>query len=181
MPSDVIYSRAATGGKNEWGTPRALFDKLNARYHFTIDAAANAENALLTRYWGPGSPLGEDALAQDWQGERVWLNPPYQYIRQFVAKAAAERLKGAFVVMLITSRTDTRWWHDHISASDGEAFQPGVHVQFVKGRIKFVDPLREQHGSNAAPFPSAIVRFHHPGYEFAEGGKSYSYFVPEKP
>ena len=50
--------------------------------------------------------------------------------------------KGATVVCLVPSRTDTAWWHDY--AMQGE-------ITFLRGRLKFGD------AKNSAPFPSAIV------------------------
>jgi phage N-6-adenine-methyltransferase len=155
MPSAVIYSHK----KDNWQTPPALFDRLHAEHAFTIDGAADATNALLPRFWGPGSPIAEDALVVSWAGERVFCNPPYSIIKRFVEKAARERWNGAYSVLLITSRTDTRWWQNHIWPQEFDAPYPGVSVRFVRGRIKFVDPEKGSHGSNAAPFPSAIVTF----------------------
>lgn len=51
------------------------------------------------------------------------------------------------VVMLIPSRTDTKWFHDYIYGKDG------VEVRFIKGRLKFGDQ------KNSAPFPSMVVVF----------------------
>lgn len=135
--------------RDEWGTPYDLFERLHEQYAFTIDGAADNSNHLLPRWWGPGGEV-EDALAADWSNEVVYLNCPYSDVKLYVAKAAAERKRGATTVMLIPSRTDTRWWHDHIYN------KPGVTVEFIKGRLKFVGPTK---GSNAAPFPSAIVTF----------------------
>jgi hypothetical protein len=47
--------------------------------------------------------------------------------------------------MLIPSRTDTRYWHDHIMKAD--------EIRFIKGRLKFGN------SKNGAPFPSAIIVF----------------------
>jgi hypothetical protein len=37
----VLFSSAS----DEWPTPQAFFDKLNRRYHFTLDPCATPENA----------------------------------------------------------------------------------------------------------------------------------------
>lgn len=83
----------------------------------------------------------------------VWLNPPYSMLRQFVAKAAEERRKGATTVMLIPARTDTRAFHDHIWDLSSNSPRPGIEVRFLKGRIRFVG------ADNSAPFPSMVVVF----------------------
>lgn len=47
------------------------------------------------------------------------------------------------MVMLVPSRTDTRWFHDYIYGK--------AEIRFVKGRLKFGD------ASMGAPFPSMVV------------------------
>jgi phage N-6-adenine-methyltransferase len=148
-------SRAATGGKDDWRTPGDLFERLDKQYHFTIDGAADSSNHLIHRWWGPGGEV-EDALVADWANEVVFCNPPYTHTKYFVDKAAVARECGATSVLLIASRTDNRWWHAYIWDREAGTFRPGVSVDFVKGRLKFGGPSR---GSNAAPFPSAIVTF----------------------
>ena len=76
----------------------------------------------------------------------MFLNPPYSQISQWVAKAFYEsRQDNTLVVMLIPSRTDTRYFHDYIYQR--------AEIRFVKGRLKFGD------GKNSAPFPSMLVIF----------------------
>ena len=64
----------------------------------------------------------------------------------FINKAYQESMKGATVVCLIPSRTDTSYWHDFI-------FGKASEIRFIKGRLKFGD------SANSAPFPSAIIVF----------------------
>ena len=80
-------------------------------------------------------------------GEIVFMNPPYgRVIGKWIEKAYKESLKGAVVVCLIPSRTDTRYWHDYI-------FPYSSDIKFIKGRLKFGS------GKSPAPFPSAIIEF----------------------
>lgn len=81
------------------------------------------------------------------------MNPPYSRCREFIAKAAHEATKGATVVCLVPSRTDTRWWHDFVWNNLAHRTYPGVEIRFVKGRLKFGD------GKNSAPFPSVVIVF----------------------
>ena len=48
------------------------FRRWDRFYGFTVDACADAQgkNAQLRRYWA-------DCLTQDWRGEVVWCNPPF--------------------------------------------------------------------------------------------------------
>lgn len=138
MVSNVLFSSA----KCEWETPQALFDELNAEFHFTVDVAALPENAKCARYYTPET----DGLAQDWSGEVVWCNPPYgREIGKWVAKAAADT--SAVIVMLLPARTDTVWFHEYIYSN------PRAKIRFIRGRLKFGG------GANSAPFPSMLVIF----------------------
>lgn len=128
---------------NEWATPEDFFDKLNKKYHFTLDPCATKENAKCKKYY----TKEDDGLAQSWESEVVFMNPPYgREIRHWIEKAYRESLRGAVVVCLIPSRTDTRYWWDFI-------FPHASDITFIKGRLKFGD------SKNSAPFPSALVEF----------------------
>ena len=48
-----------------FGTPRWLYDWLDARWHFTLDPCPLNDASI----W--------DGLARSWQGETVFCNPPY--------------------------------------------------------------------------------------------------------
>ena len=124
---------------NDWETPQWLFDQLNEKYHFDLDACATADNAKCERYFSPE----QDGLAQEWTG-RVWCNPPYgKQIWKWVKKAA--ECSADIVVMLIPARTDTKWFHDYCV--------PYGEITFIRGRLRFG-------GSTVnAPFPSMIVVF----------------------
>lgn len=110
-----------------WATPQWLFDELDKEFGFTIDVCALPENAKCRRYYTPD----DDGLQQDWSGETVWLNPPYgRDIKRWMKKASDAAKRGATVVCLIPSRTDTKWWHSY--CMDGE-------IRLFKGRLKFGD------------------------------------------
>lgn len=129
-----------SSAKADWTTPRWLFDRLDAEFNFTLDAAASPENALCPRYFTES----DDALEQQWDGS-VWVNPPYgRRVGIWPGKAWMESSYGAVVVMLLAARTDTKWFH---------AFCLGVatEIRFIAGRLRFGD------SKDAAPFPSMVV------------------------
>jgi len=127
--------------KNNWETPSELFNGLNDTYQFDFDAAADQFNHKISRWFGPGSPVGVyDALAPDvrWRdyGEYFWLNPPYGrgLLEPFLAKAIQEwKRDGIGIVMLLPVDTSTRWWHTHIEEHNRDG-----NVRFLQGRIRFV-------------------------------------------
>lgn len=128
-----------TSGTDEWSTPPALFELLDAEFGFDLDVCATAANATCKRFYG----RDDDGLAQDWRGT-CWMNPPYgAEIGEWMAKAHLEAGGGTTVVCLVPARTDTAWWWDH--ARHGE-------VRFIRGRLRFGD-------AGAAPFPNAVVVF----------------------
>jgi phage N-6-adenine-methyltransferase len=123
---------------DNWATPQAFFDKLNAEFNFDLDVCADEVNAKCNRFF----TKEQDGLAQSWQGI-VWMNPPYgREIGRWMSKAVESWKAGATVVCLVPARTDTAWWHDF--ATQGE-------IRFIRGRLKFGD------SKTAAPFPSAVI------------------------
>jgi phage N-6-adenine-methyltransferase len=125
-----------------WETPQWLFNKLDKEFNFTLDVCALPETAKCKNYYTPQI----DGLKQDWEDNICWMNPPYgREVGVWIEKAYKESLKGAIIVCLIPSRTDTKYWHDYCMKTN--------EIGFVKGRLKFGD------SKNSAPFPSAIVIF----------------------
>jgi len=89
-----------------------------------------------------------DGLNRDWRG-RLFINPPYSEIKQWVQKASfsVDTGKAKLIVMLLPARTDTKWFHEHIYQAQRR------EVRFIKGRLKFGG------SKNSAPFPSMLVIF----------------------
>lgn len=142
MVARVHFSSAT----DEWPTPQALFDALNAEFGFTLDPCATAENAKCRCFFTKAA----DGLSQDWGDEIVFMNPPYgRSIGKWMKKAYEAARRGATVVCLVPARTDTTWWHRY--AMKGQ-------VRLLKGRIRFVG------GRHSAPFPSAVVVFRPSGH-----------------
>ena len=57
----------------EWETPQALFDELDAEFHFTLDPCATIENAKCDIFF----TQEDDGLTRAWDGSRVFCNPPH--------------------------------------------------------------------------------------------------------
>lgn len=115
--------------KQDWETPIELFRAIDEEFHFTLDAAASAENCKVKRFF----TSKDDGLSKSWRNEIVWVNPPYgdgkSKLTDWVAKAERERHNGATTVLLIPARTNTNWFHD-LCLKHGE-------VRFIRGRPKF--------------------------------------------
>ena len=128
MNTKVMFSSLS----DEWRTPQSLFNKLDKEFNFDSDPCPMKDKPLKSfpmRYWG----------------YRVFINPPYSKIKEWVRLGYEHSKKNRLVVMLIPSRTDTKYWHDYIMKAD--------EIRFIKGRLKFSGH------KNPAPFPSCIVIF----------------------
>jgi site-specific DNA-methyltransferase (adenine-specific) len=154
--TDVMFSSAS----DNWATPQALYDQYHADYGFTLDAAADETNHKCDDYLGPGG-LVDDALTVEWTGYRVWLNPPYSRATDFLAHAARQSLENDVgSVILLPSRTDTKWFHNYVWYAPYQKPHPWVKaIQFLKGRVKFVSAAISEMTvtANSAPFPSLVV------------------------
>lgn len=139
MNTDLMFSSA----KCEWETPQSIFDALDAEFGFATDVCATADNAKCARFFTPEM----DGLKQEWSGV-CWMNPPYgREMPKWIKKAFFSAQRGATVVCLLPSRTDTAAWHDFCMKGE---------IRFIRGRLKFGGH------SNSAPFPSAVVIFRSP-------------------
>ena len=128
-----------------WGTPIELFDPIDKEFRFTLDVCAISENAKCERFFTPQ----DDGLAQSWENEVCWCNPPYgKDVVKWCKKALAESKRGATTVLLIPCKTNTNWWHDFV--------MPYAEIRFLRGRVAFVYPNGEQ-SKQALPWPLAFV------------------------
>lgn len=125
MNTKVHFSSAT----DHWSTPKDVYDALNKEFKFVFDPC----------------PLnGSGGLETDWDSP-AFVNPPYSDIARWCKRCYKESLLGKKIVMLIPSRTDTRYWHDYIMKAK--------EIRFIKGRLKFGN------AKNSAPFPSCVVVF----------------------
>ena len=138
----MINEGLFTSNKDDWQTPKWLFDKLNKHFKFNLDVCANDENALCDKYY----TSYDSCLDKDWEMCN-FMNPPYgRQISKFVKKAHDQWLENdCTTVALIPARTDTKWFHSYI-------YQPATII-FIKGRLKFEGGEKLA----PAPFPSMIV------------------------
>lgn len=110
-----------------WATPKAVYDALDAEFHFTLDPCHLHETD-----WRDGS-------ARSWKGERVYCNPPYGAVAKWLMKAR----EAEAAVFLLPARTDTKWWHEYAMQAD--------EIRFIRGRLKFGGAKFN------APFPSVVL------------------------
>ena len=133
-----------SSNSNEWATPQAFYDALDAEFHFDLDPCATAQNHKCEKFY----TIEDDGLTQDWGGARVFCNPPYgRELSKWVRKCYEESRKpNTLVVMLIPARTDTSYFHDLI-------YHKAKEIRFIRGRLHFNE------SKQGAPFPSMVVVF----------------------
>lgn len=124
----ILFSSAS----DNWSTPKDVYDALNAGFSFNFDPCPLSEKPE------------NDGLSIPW-GKCNFVNPPYSDIAKWCEKAYNEWQTGKTVVMLIPSRTDTKYWHSYVMKA--------TEIRFIKGRLRFGN------AKNSAPFPSCVVVF----------------------
>ena len=124
---------------DSWSTPTTFKTKLNEEFNFDdFDPC----------------PLNDspdfDGLKCEWANS-TFVNPPYSKLgctkkngMGWIQKAHLECQKGKKIVVLVPSRTDTKWFHEIVLENKYE-------VRFIKGRMKFGE------AKNSAPFPSILI------------------------
>jgi phage N-6-adenine-methyltransferase len=145
-PRVTRWTALFSSKSDEWATADEVVADLSRSYGpFTLDVAATPGNAKAARFFTEA----DDGLSKSWADESgggaVWCNPPYSDVEAWVAKALAESLRGVTVVLLLPSRTDTRWFHLVLAA------QERCEILFCRGRLRFGD------AKSTAPFPSLAI------------------------
>lgn len=129
----MFNSEMMTSKRQDWRTPKAIYDSLNKEFNFDFDPC------LLNN----GELHPKDMLGSDWGGKNIFVNPPYKDLAKWIKKCYEEFVKGKSIVMLIPVRTDTKAFHKYIYGI--------AELRFIKGRLCFDD------SGKPAPFPSMIV------------------------
>ena len=126
-------------------TPPELLRAIERQFHvdeWTLDLAANAQNAVCDDYLGPGSLLAQDALSVQWpQAGDLWLNPPFADIEPWVAKAWDTRECGARIFVLVPASIGSAWYQALVFER--------AHVIALAPRVTFV--------GHASPYPKDLI------------------------
>lgn len=137
-PAPVVVDRVGNVGRlaspeettDDWHTPPEVLDLARAILGgFDTDPASCREaqdRVRASRWYGPV----EDGLVLPWPG-RVWLNPPFSNIAEWV-DGAVERVGGDTdaVILCCHANTDARWWHKLAA----------YPVALSQGRVRYLRP-----------------------------------------
>lgn len=77
--------------------------------------------------WAMGKAERAAALRSDWY-DSTFAVADYSDVEPWLAKAVDECEKGRLVVIMVPSRTNTRWFHDLV-------LETAKEVRFVKGKV----------------------------------------------
>lgn len=129
--------RGALDEVDDRGTHPENFDPWNDRFGgFTLDAAAAPHNTKCEKFY----TREDNGLVQSWAGERVWCNPPYSGLYDWVQKAWAEHPHTKGIVMLLpANRVEQKWWQDLVEPFRDRPGSP-LTVEFLPGRMRFIRP-----------------------------------------
>jgi len=122
--------------RNDYQTPEDFLRAVEARWgRLGFDIAARAgESVLGLPHFGPGSKLGEDALVRDWPRKKLgWLNPPFDPMLPWVARAARAAAGGWRGIVLAPAEVSTDWFADWV--------WPYARVVPIRPRLTFVGEI----------------------------------------
>lgn len=70
--------------RDDWETPKELFEEWNKEFGFTVDVCASEVNCKIKNYYSKE----QNGLEQEWKGI-AWCNPPYgRKVGKWVKKRA---------------------------------------------------------------------------------------------
>jgi phage N-6-adenine-methyltransferase len=82
------------GNGRHWETPPEIFAPLDREFRFTLDPCATAATAKCPKFFTEA----ENGLEQSWEGQRVFMNPPYgREIYAWTKKARNEAQRGTLM------------------------------------------------------------------------------------
>lgn len=127
------YLQKHTGIKysDDYSTPKDIYKQyvLDKNYYDPCELYHN------------DTDLQNDLIDQD-----MFINPPYSNIGEWCDFAIKQsELYRKHIILLIPSRTDTKYFH--------RLLEHGVDLEFIKGRLTFGTM------KTPAPFPSVLVHF----------------------
>jgi phage N-6-adenine-methyltransferase len=109
-----------------WRTPPLLFQGLHADFAFTIDAAADAENAKCAAFVDEKT----DAFEYDFAGQRVFCNPPFGRIGPFLDLGRWwAHWRGVPWTFLVPANIETRWFLDHAIHGEKHSFNRRIKYE----------------------------------------------------
>jgi phage N-6-adenine-methyltransferase len=147
---------------DEFRTPPAIFAALDDEFHFTVDVAANEENALCKGFIRNNAAGGALEEGRKWglPGGTWWCNPPYSQpnIEKFLEMADFQATVYGTSGVVLVPLDPTAGWRRFVLSHAAE-------VRIVMGRLRFLNADGTQSSSCARCASALIVyrpRYHGP-------------------
>lgn len=122
---------------------------------FTLDAAAAPHNAKVSKFY----TRADNGLEQSWAGEKVWCNPPYSGLGDWLEKAWTEWPRTRGIVMLLpANRVEQKWWQEWVEPYRDKDERSPLTVRFLPGRLRFIKAgATEIKPNERPPFGCALL------------------------
>ena len=124
--------------RDEWETPKELFDKLHKQYWFDFDCCSTEENTKCGWY-------SDDLKKCEYAGSRSWMNPPFS--KAYKMFECFFKIIKSGVAIYRCDNMETKIWQDIIFKKASWIFIPDRRVSY--------DGL----DGDGARFPSALIGF----------------------
>lgn len=141
-----------TSKTNEWETPEKCFDAWDREFDFTLDPCGSRNRLLKSKgmitYFPPNN-----GLEHDWDGEVVFINPPYSLkdCKIWCKKCFEQKDRAEVMVILLPlSKASTKYFHKYI--------YPYAEIRLIKGRLKFFPLENQKRTSNPMGSMLCIIR-----------------------
>jgi len=128
--SSILAKLCSHKGNQDRRTPISLFKELNDEFKFGLDPCTSTSkpNNLGTKHYFLYPE--KDGLKESWVGYgSVFVNPPFKDAYKWIKKAYEEAKNGVTSVVLLPSKTETKWWHEYALKSK--------EIRFISRRVTF--------------------------------------------
>lgn len=151
MASQQQASQTPADARDEWRSPRFVFDFMDRRFDFCVDLAASHSNALCPVY----ITKDENSLAQDWSrfAGPGFCNPPYSNIDPWLAKGVEEARNGFTSVFLILAPNGEERYGKYV-------FDVASEVISITGRLAYLKPAGAAVSGNTRGSCLVVYRGH---------------------
>ncbi len=152
--------------RDEWETPKWLFDILNSQYHFIIDCCASSKNTKILAslcFWSKDKPFEYCRVKLT---DMAWMNPPFS--RAEVMFMHFFKVVRYGVAIYRCDNFETGLWQKAIFPKATWIFIPNKRISY------------EGQDGSGARFPSALIGFNVEPPKGLEGTVLYPYNISEK-
>lgn len=131
-PDPVLFDPLPVGTrlKDEWHTPRWLFDRFGVIFDVDVAAPVDGPRHVPCRAYFTAT---DDGLAQRWSG-LVWCNPPYSNVAPFARRC----LQHGHGLLLAPLSPRSAWCSEVLDAADAVVPLPQIQFERTAGSTRHV-------------------------------------------